>query len=236
MKLSGMIRALESQLQTPDAQELPFDDRFGMIVDAEMNSRDNRSLQSRLTKARLRQSACIEDIDFRTARGLDRTVVASLATSTWIGQHHHVLITGPTGSGKSFITCALAQKACRDGYSAAYHRASKLFQDLAIAKSTGKYGTMLTGLGKKDLLVIDDFGLAVLTDEQRHDLLEIVEDRYERKSLIIASQLPIERWHETIGDPTIADAILDRVVHNSYKLNLRAKKSMRDTKGKDIEF
>jgi DNA replication protein DnaC len=146
------------------------------------------------------------------------------------------LITGPTGSGKSFITCALAQKACRDGYSAAYHRASKLFQDLAIAKSTGKYGTMLTGLGKKDLLVIDDFGLAVLTDEQRHDLLEIVEDRYERKSLIIASQLPIERWHETIGDPTIADAILDRVVHNSYKLNLRAKKSMRDTKGKDIEF
>lgn len=236
LKLSGMIKALESQQQMPDVQELSFDDRFGMIVDAEVASRDNRSLQSRLTKAKLRQSACIEDIDFRTARGLDRSIIANLATSQWVGQHHNVLITGPTGSGKSFITCALAQKACRDGYTAAYHRASKLFHDLAIAKSTGKYGSLVASLARKDLLVIDDFGLAVLTDEQRHDLLEIVEERYDRKSLILTSQLPIDRWHETIGDPTIADAILDRIVHNAYKLNIRAKKSMRDSKSKDIEF
>lgn len=231
-----MIQALESQLQTPDVQDLPFDDRFGLIVDAEVTSRDNKSLQSRLTKAKLRQSACIEDLDFRTARGLDRSAIAALATSQWVGLHHNVLITGPTGSGKSFITCALAQKACRDGYSATYQRASRLFHDLAIAKSTGKYGKLLSGIAKKDLVVIDDFGLASLTDEQRHDLLEIVEERYERKSLLIASQLPIEGWHEAIGDPTVADAILDRIVHNAYKLIIKTKKSMRDTKNKDIEF
>lgn len=229
-----MIQALESQQQMPDVQELPFDDRFGMIVDAEVSSRENRSLQSRLSKARLRQSACIEDLDFRTARGLERSVITSLATSEWVRQRHNILICGPTGSGKSFIACALAQKACRDGYSAIYHRASKLFHELAIAKSTAKYNSMVSSLSKKDVLVVDDFGLAVLNDEQRHDLLEIVEERYERKSLIIASQLPLEKWHEVIGEPTIADAVLDRIVHNAYKLNIKAKKSMRESKTGDM--
>lgn len=233
MKLTGMVRALESQLQTPDILELPFDERFGMIVDAELTSRANSSLKSRLTKAKLRQSACIEDMDFRTARGLDRSVIANLATSQWIGLRRNVLITGPTGSGKSFIACALAQKACRDGYTASYQRASRLFHDLAVAKSTGRYATMLSGIAKKDVLVIDDFGLAALTDEHRHDLLEMVEERYERKSLIIASQLPLEQWHETIGDPTIADAILDRIVHNAYKLCIKTKKSMRTNQDSD---
>ena len=231
-----MIQALESQMQTPDIQELPFDDRFGMIVDAELNSRNNKSLQNRLHVAQLRQSACIEDLDFRTARGLDRSVIASLATSTWIGRHQRILITGPTGSGKSFIASALAQKACRDGYSVIYFRASKLFHELSIAKSTGKYGKILSTIARKNLLVIDDFGLAAINDEQRHDFLEIVEDRYERRSLIIASQLPIENWHELIGEPTIADAILDRIVHNAYKLNIKAKKSMREGKPQDVEF
>jgi DNA replication protein DnaC len=229
-----MIQALESQQQMADVQELPFEDRFGLIVDAELASRDNRSLQSRLTKARLRQAACIEDLDFKTSRGLDRAVIASLATSVWVGQRHNVLICGPTGSGKSFVACALAQKACRDGHTAAYHRASKLFHELAIAKSTGKYGTMISSISKKDVLVIDDFGLSALNDEQRHDLLELVEERYERKSLIIASQLPIEKWHEVIGDPTIADAILDRIVHNAYKLSIKAKKSMRESRTGDL--
>lgn len=237
MKLSGMIRALETQLQTPDVQELHFDDRFGMIVDAEVSYRANNSLKSRLSKAKLRQSSCIEDIDFRTARGLDKSVIASLATSAWVGLHRNILITGPTGTGKSFIACALAQKACRDGHTASYQRASRLFHDLAIAKSTGKYASLLGGLAKKSILVIDDFGLEALTDEQRHDLFEIVEERYERKSLIIASQLPIDKWHEAIGDPTIADAILDRIVHNAYKLCIKSKKSMRPqlNEGTDAE-
>lgn len=227
-------------MQTPEATELPFDDRFGMLVDAEVASRDSRRLQGRLRTAQLRQSACIEDLDFRTARGLDRALLSTLATSQWIATHKNVLIDGPTGSGKSFIACALAQKCCRNGYSALYERASKLFHALAVAKATGQYGKMLASIASKNLLVIDDFGLAALTDEQRHDLLEIVEDRYDRRSTIIASQLPIEKWHQTIGEPTIADAILDRLVHCAYKISISSKESMRKAKTKgesnNIEF
>jgi DNA replication protein DnaC len=160
--------------------------------------------------AQLRQSACIEDLDFRAPRGLDRALFTSLASSQWIKTHKNVLIDGPTGSGKSFIACALAQKCCRDGYSAMYERAPKLFHQLAIAKATGRYGKLLSSIARKDLIVIDDFGLTALTDEQRHDLLEIVEDRHDRRSTLIAAQLPIEKWHQAIGEPTIADAILDR--------------------------
>jgi DNA replication protein DnaC len=225
-----MIHALESQMQMPDAVDLPFDDRFGMIVDAEVTIRDNRNLQNRLKSAQLRQSACVEDLDFRTARGLDRSLLTSLASSQWANKHKNILIDGPTGSGKSFIACALAQKACRDGYSVLYERASKLFHDLALAKATGKYDRLLASISRKAVLVIDDFGLAVLTDEQRHDLLEIVEDRYDRRSTLIAGQLPIDKWHEAIGEPTIADAILDRLVHNAYKISIKAKDSMRRQK------
>jgi len=213
---------------TPEAAELPFDDRFGMLVDAEVTARSNTRLQNRLRAAQLRQSAFIEDIDMRTARGLDRGLLTTLATSQWLGLHQNVLIDGPTGSGKSFIACALAQKGCRDGYSALYERAAKLFHNLSVAKATGQYGKLLAAIARKDLLVIDDFGLSILNDEQRHDLLEIVEDRYERRSTLIAGQVPIDDWHKTIGEPTIADAILDRLVHNAYKLKLKAKKSMRD--------
>lgn len=222
-----MIQALESQMQTPEANSLPFDDRFGMLVDAEVTARDNRRLQGRLRAAKLRQAACIEDLDFRTARGLDRSTLTLLATSQWIALHRNILIDGPTGSGKSFIACALAQKCCRDGYSVIYERASKLFHELSIAKATGRYSKLLASIARKDLLVIDDFGLAVLTDEQRHDLLEIVEDRYERRSTLIAGQLPVEQWHDAIGEPTIADAILDRLVHNAYKICINTKESMR---------
>jgi DNA replication protein DnaC len=227
-----MIHALESQMQMPDVTQLPFDDRFGMLVDAEVASRDNRHLQGRLKTAQLRQSACLEDLDFRSARGLDRSLLATLSTSAWVGTHKNVLIDGPTGSGKSFIACALAQKCCRDGYTALYERASKFFHSLSIAKATGKYGNLLSTIARKDLLIIDDFGLAALTDEQRHDLLEIVEDRYERRSTLIASQLPIDKWHQAIGEPTIADAILDRLVHSAYKISIRAKESMRKQKHK----
>jgi DNA replication protein DnaC len=227
-----MIRALESQMQTPEATELPFDDRFGMLVDAEMTTRDNRRLQGRLRTAQLRQSSCIEDLDFRAARGLDRSLLTNLATSQWVATHKNVLLDGPTGSGKSFIACALAQKCCRDGYTALYERASKLFHSLSLAKATGKYSKLLSSIARKDVLIIDDFALAALTDEHRHDLLEIVEDRYDRRSTIIASQLPIDKWHVAIGEPTIADAILDRLVHNAYRITINAKKSMREPKTK----
>jgi DNA replication protein DnaC len=225
-----MVQALESQMQMPDVQELPFDDRFGLLVDAELSTRDNRNLQRRLNSAQLRQSACIEDLDFRTARGLDRSLIMSLSTSQWVAFHKNILIEGPTGSGKSFIACALAHKSCRDGHSVVYERATKLFHALSVAKATGRYNKLLASIARKDVLVIDDFGLAALTDEQRHDLLEIVEDRYERRSTIIASQLPMEKWHQAIGEPTIADAILDRLVHSAYKISIRSKESMRKSK------
>lgn len=224
-----MVQALESQMQMPEALELPFEDRLGLIVDAEVVSRDNRRLQSRLKNAQLRQSSCIEDVDLRTARGVDRSTLVALATSQWIQLHQNVLIGGPTGAGKSFIACALAQKACRDGYSALYQRAPKLFHELGVAKATGRYNRVLTSISRMDLLVIDDFGLSSLNDEQRHDLLEIMEDRYDTRSTLIASQLPIEHWHATIGDPTIADAILDRVIHNAHKIQLKGE-SMRKKK------
>jgi DNA replication protein DnaC len=217
-------------MQTPEVTELPFDDRFGMLVDAEVATQDSLRLQGRLKTAQLRQSACIEDLDFRATRGLDRSLLTSLATSQWVGTRKNVLIDGPTGSGKSFIACALAQKCCGDGYTALYERASKLFHSLSIAKATGKYSRLLSTIARKDLLIIDDFALVALTDEQRHDLLEIVEDRYERRSTLIASQLPIDKWHHAIGEPTIADAILDRLVHNAYKISIKAKESMRKSK------
>ncbi len=229
-----MLQALESQMQMPDVNELTFDDRFGVIVDAEMAARDSCQLQLRLKSAKLRQIACIEDLDYRSARGLDRSLLASLATCQWVVQHKNILIDGPTGSGKSYIACALAQKACRAGYSAQYERAPRLFEALSLAKATGRYTRMLASIARKDVLIIDDFGLIALTDEQRHDLLEIVDDRHERRSTIIASQLPIDKWHHAIGDPTIADAILDRLVHNAYKISIKAKESMRKPKTKDV--
>lgn len=220
-------------MQTPEVSELPFDDRFGMLVDAEVAARDTHLLRDRLKAAQLRQSAAIEDLDFKSARGLDRSLLTSLATSQWVATHRNVLIDGPTGSGKSFIACALAQKCCRDGYKALYERASKLFHQLAVAKATGKYSRLLASIARKDLLIIDDFGLVALTDEQRHDLLEIVEDRYERRSTLIAGQLPVEKWYQAIGEPTIADAIMDRLVHNAYKISIKSKESMRKSKSKE---
>jgi DNA replication protein DnaC len=227
-----MVQALEAQLAMPEALDLPFEDRLGLLADAEIIARENRRLHTRLKEAKLRQSACIEDVDLKAPRDLDRTLWNSLITSQWLQRHQNVSITGPTGAGKSFLACALAHKGCRDGYSVIYTRMSRLFHDLGVARATGMYSKFLATLAKKDLLVIDDFMLAPLTDEQRRDLLEIMEDRYERRSTLIASQLPIAHWHEMIGDPTIADAILDRFVHNAHKIILRLNgDSMRKTKG-----
>ncbi|MBX9769920.1 MAG: IS21-like element helper ATPase IstB [Candidatus Obscuribacterales bacterium] len=229
LRLFGMAKAFESQLQMPDAQQLSFEERLGLLVDHELIERENRRLETRLRIAKLRQAAAIEDLDLKQHRGLDRSVVVALSSSQWVQQHENLLITGPTGVGKSYLACALSHKACRDGYTALYFRAPTLFQKLAIGKADGRYLKMIMAISKKDVLVIDDFALAPLTDEHRRDLLEIFEERYERASTVITSQIPIEHWHEAIGDPTLADAILDRIIHNAHKLCLKGD-SMRKKK------
>ena len=236
LKLFGMLKALEAQSDVKEIAGLSFEDRLGLLVDAELIARENKQLQSRMKTAKLRLSACIEDLDVQASRGLDRAAVASLATCDWIKLARNVLVTGPTGAGKTYAACAIAQKACRAGYTVVYQRSTKLFHDLALAKADGSYFKILSSLAKKDLVVIDDFALAPLTDEQRRDLLEIVEDRYNRKSTLIVSQVPVDHWHEIIGDPTIADAILDRLIHNAHKLCLRTKVSKRKESHGDIEF
>jgi len=236
LKLFGMLKALEDQLNMNNLTDFSFEDRLGLLVESEILVRGNKKLQSRLKTAKLRLSACVEDLDLKPGRGLDKGAIMSLSTCDWLRLHRNILITGPTGSGKTFVSCAVAQKACREGYTVVYERASKLFHDLALAKADGRYFKILANIAKKDLLVIDDFALAPLTDEQRRDLLEILEDRYNRRSTIVVSQVPSDHWHEIIGDPTIADAILDRLVHNAHKLHLKTKISKRKEENADLEF
>ena len=226
LKLSGMVKALEEQIQMVDLKELSFEERLGLLVDREVTERRNRKLQTLLKKAKLRLNASIEDIDYRHPRDLDKSLVLSLASCQWVEEHNNILITGPTGVGKSYLACALAQKACREGCRTLYFRLPRLLQELAMARGDGRYGKMLINLAKNDLLVIDDWGLAPLDDHGRRDILEILEDRHNIRSTIVTSQLPLNNWHEIIGDPTLADAILDRLVHNAYKINLKGE-SMR---------
>lgn len=221
LRLSGMVGALREQWKTPDINQLSFEERLGLLTDREVDVRETKRLQSRLKKAKLRQNASMEDIDFRQPRGLDKSLVIKLADCQWISKHQNLIVTGPTGAGKSFLACAFAQKACREGYHTSYVRMSRLFEDLGLAKGDGRYSKMLTSFAKTDLLVLDDYGLAKLTREHRHDLLEILEDRYGVRSTLVTSQLPLEHWHEQIGDPTLADAIMDRLVHNAHKIQLR---------------
>lgn len=231
LKFTGMAKALTEQMVLPEIETLTFEERLGLLVDREMTERDDRRLQTRLRKARLKQNACIEDIDYRQARGLDRSLVTDLAGCQWVRKHLNILITGPTGVGKTWIACALAQKACRGGHTAQYLRLPRLLQELPIAKGDGRYAKVMTNLAKTEVLILDDWGLSKLTAEQRRDLLEILEDRHDARSTIVTSQLPIDQWHQIIGDPTLADAILDRLVHNAYKLNLKGE-SMRKKKTK----
>jgi len=231
LKLTGMVRALEEQTASLGYEDMGFEERLGLLVDREAIERGNRRLKTRLRKAKLRQQACMEDIDYRHSRGLDKSVMRSLSTCRWIRDHHNLIITGPTGAGKSYISCALAHRACIEGYTAMYSRAPRLFSELAVARGDGRYAKLMKSIARTNLLIIDDWGLSVLTEPERRDLLEILEDRHDVHSTIVAGQLPVEHWHEAIGNPTLADAILDRLVHNAYKIDLKGE-SMRKKKKK----
>ena len=221
LRLRGMVQALKQQWQQPEINELSFEQRLGLLVDRETDLRQTRQMQARLRKAKLRQNAVVEDVDFKQPRGLDRSQVLQLATCQWIKQKQNLLITGPTGVGKSYLACALSHTACREGYSVLYLRVARLFADLALAKGDGRYIKLLATFAKTDLLILDDYGLSPFTKEQRYDFLEILEDRHGLRSTLVTSQLPIEHWHEQIGDPTTADAILDRLVHNAHTMKLK---------------
>ena len=222
MRLTGMAEAWKAQRQDPGATELSFDERLAMLVDQQWNWRENQALERRMKAAKLRGGACIEDIDFRASRGLDRSMVRALAQeSSWVAKRENLFVLGPTGVGKSYLASALAQKACRDGYSVFYARAQALFRDLGLARADGSLRHLLARLGKIDVMVIDDWAMAPMTEAERRDFWEICEERYQRRSTVLTSQLPISRWHEQIGDPTLADGILDRLVHNAHRIEMK---------------
>jgi DNA replication protein DnaC len=231
LKLAGMAAAFEEQLTQPPTQALSFEERFGLLVDRERTHRDNTRLQRLLKQARLKQSnACIENFDRRAGRGVDNHLLASLASCDWIRQHHNLLITGPTGGGKTWIACALANQACRQGLSALYVRVPRLFEELRIAHADGSFNRRLAQFAKTDVLLLDDFGLNQIGQAERNDLLEILDDRNSAKSTIITSQLPVDQWHAYLNDPTLADAILDRVVHASHRLELSGESMRKNTR------
>ena len=231
MRLHGMMEALQQQQKEAGMGELSFLERLAMVVDHQWNWRQNQALARRLQAAKLRGNTCVEDIDFRATRGLDKSVIRGLSKeSGWVKNHEHVFVLGLTGVGKSFVACALAQKACRDGYSAYYVRAAALFRDLEIARADGSFRTLLARLSRIDVLVIDDWAMAPMKEQERRDFWEICEDRYQARSMILTSQMPVSKWHEQIGDPTVADGILDRLVHNAYRIEMRGD-SMRKQKG-----
>lgn len=229
MKLMGMAEALKDQMGRADMDGLAFEERFSMLVDAQHLWRETKRMKRLLKSAKLKLSACMEDIDYRSPRGLDKSVMLSLGSCDWVRKHRNVIIVGPTGAGKTYLACALAHKACREGMTAFYSRTPKLYYTLAMARADGSYARVLAKIAKTSVLILDDLGLAALTDSERRDLLEVIEDRHGSASTVITSQLPVEHWHEVIGDPTIADALLDRLVHNAHKINLKGE-SMRKRK------
>ena len=233
MKLTGMVKALEDQFRMGSVNDLTFEERLGLLVDREHEERSHRSLQRRLQVAKLRYQACLEDLSYEGTRGLDKSLILSLATCHWIRDGHNTLITGATGVGKSYLACALGHRACLEGYRVVYHRTPRLLGALAMAKGDGSYAKLLEKWKKTDLLILDDWGISPLTSEHCRDLLEILEDRYQKSSTLITSQLPFDHWHKTMKSPTLADAILDRLFHNAYRIVLKGE-SKRKTKDQPV--
>jgi len=231
MKLHGMADGFRAQLESTDLSLLSFEERLAMLVDQQWLWKENRALARRLQMAKLKERAVVEDIDYQHARGLDRKLMRTLSSSEWVRQKQHILLLGPTGIGKTWLGCALAHKACRDGFSVLHKRTAELFRELAVAHVDGSIGGLLLKLSRMDVLLLDDFAMTPLKDSERRDFLEICDDRYQQRSLILTSQMPLAHWHEQIGDPSIADSILDRLVHNAYRIELNGE-SIRKKRGR----
>lgn len=232
LRLNGFAHSYEEQLQRGDVAHLSFDDRFGLMVERECVARDERRTSRRLKEAHLKQPACTEDIDYRSHRGLDRGVMQDLSSCRWIRAKRNLLVTGPTGTGKTWLACAFANKACRDGLTSYYARVPRLMHELSIARIDGSYLKLLAKLARTDLLVLDDLGLCPLEAEAQQALLEVIDDRSGNRSTLVTSQLPVDKWYETFADPTIADALLDRLLGNSQQLKLKGKSLRNDPPGK----
>lgn len=228
MKLRGMAEGFRQFLDEPNPDKLTFEERLGLFVDREWDERERRRLTRRLQMAKLREPACLEDVNYEHPRNLDRAMIQRLATCQWIERHENVTITGPTGLGKSWIACALANHACRQGHTSLYRRVPRLLHEMQIARADGTYVKELARIARIDLLILDDWGLSVLEESERRDVLEIIEDRDGRKSTLVTSQLAVKAWHDTIGDPTIADAIMDRLVHKAHRIELRGRSMRKD--------
>ena len=234
MKLRGMVKGAQEQENSKGHEGMSFEERLGHLIDYEHLDRENRKLSTRLRQAKFRQQACVEDINFKHKRNLNKSQFLELAKCRWIKEHKNILLTGPTGVGKSYLACALGNKACLEGFKVQYIRVPRFLTEIMIGKGDGSYLKIMKGLSKVDVLILDDWGISKLTDEQRREFLEVMEDRYELKSTIITSQIPVKSWHEVIGDSTIADAILDRIVHNSYRLDIDGP-SLREKDAKEKE-